>query len=143
VADDFAEWCGDLLTGCYDCVDRIVLNAYFPLGHNPGGFRCWWRRLHGGDEHLDDTHLIARRVARLGTAQPDLLARQLKVLLEGAITTALVDPGPQAARDARLAAAALLAHASGEPRAAASPRRTARGQEHDDHEEGNGHAGIH
>ena len=39
---------GDLLTGSYDCVDRIVLNAFFPLGHNPGGFRCWWRGLHGG-----------------------------------------------------------------------------------------------
>jgi AcrR family transcriptional regulator len=69
--------------------------------------------------------LIARRVAQLGSSQPGLLARQLKVLLEGAITTALVDPDPQAARDARLAAAALLGHASGKPRAAASPRRTA------------------
>jgi AcrR family transcriptional regulator len=69
--------------------------------------------------------LIARRVGQLGVLQPELLARQLKVLLEGAITTALVDPSPQAARDARLAAAALLAHASGNPRAAASPRRTA------------------
>jgi hypothetical protein len=29
----------DLLTGSYDCVDRIVLNAYFRLGMNPGGFR--------------------------------------------------------------------------------------------------------
>lgn len=87
--------------------------------------------------------LIARRVGQLRTSQPDLLARQLKVLLEGAITTALVDPSPQAARDARLAAAALLAHASCEPRAAASPRRTARGHEHEDQEEGNGHAGIH
>ena len=35
----------DLLTGSYDCVDRIVLNAYFPMGHSPGGFRIWWRRL--------------------------------------------------------------------------------------------------
>lgn len=87
--------------------------------------------------------LIARRVAQLGTSQPDLLARQLKVLLEGAITTALVDPGPQAAHDARSAAAALLAHACGQPPAAASPQRTARAHEHDDHEEGNGHAGIH
>ena len=72
--------------------------------------------------------LIARRVAQLGVLQPDLLARQLKVLLEGAITTALVDPDPQAARDARMAAAALLAHASGEPRtrkAAADGTRTA------------------
>lgn len=87
--------------------------------------------------------LIELRVAQLGTSQPDLLARQLKVLLEGAITTALVDPSPQAARDARLAAAALLAHASGEPRADASPQQTARGHEYEDHKGGDGHAGIH
>jgi hypothetical protein len=49
----------DLLTGSYDCVDRIVLNAYFSMGHNPGGFRVWWRRAHGGsDEHLDKEHLM-------------------------------------------------------------------------------------
>ena len=67
MADDFSERYGDLLTGSYDCVDRIVLNAYFPLGHNPGGFRCWWRRLHGdSDEELDNTHLMrfAGRFAR-------------------------------------------------------------------------------
>ena len=67
MADDFAERYGDLLTGSYDCVDRVVLNAYFPLGHNPGGCRCWWRRLHGGsDDQLDDTHLMrmAGRFAR-------------------------------------------------------------------------------
>jgi hypothetical protein len=67
VADDFAERYGDLLTGSYDCVDRVVLNAYYPLGHNPGGFRTWWRRLHdGSDEKLDDTHLMrmAGRFAR-------------------------------------------------------------------------------
>src|SRR5690349_22160196 len=33
----------DLLGGSYDCVDRIVLNAYFRMGHSPGGFRVWWR----------------------------------------------------------------------------------------------------
>jgi hypothetical protein len=67
VADDFSERYGDLLTGSYDCVDRIVLNAYFSMGHNPGGFRAWWRRLHGGsDEQLDNTHLMrfAGRFAR-------------------------------------------------------------------------------
>jgi hypothetical protein len=26
----------DLLGGSYDCVDRIVLNAYFRMGHDPG-----------------------------------------------------------------------------------------------------------
>jgi hypothetical protein len=69
VADDFTERYRDLLTGSYDCVDRIVLNAYYPLGHNPGGFRVWWRRWHGdSDAELDDAHLMrlpgrfARRV---------------------------------------------------------------------------------
>ena len=69
MADDFTERYRDLLTGSYDCVDRIVLNAYYPLGHNPGRFRVWWRRWHGdSDAELDDAHLMrlpgrfARRV---------------------------------------------------------------------------------
>ena len=67
VADDFSERCADLLAGSYDCVDRVVLNAYFPLGHSPGGFRTWWRRRHdGSDDQLDSTHLMrmAGRFAR-------------------------------------------------------------------------------
>ena len=67
MVDELTERYGDLLTGSYDCVDRIVLNAYFPLGHNPGGFRVWWRRLHDdSDEQLDNTHLMrmAGRFAR-------------------------------------------------------------------------------
>jgi hypothetical protein len=67
VADDLIERYGDLLAGAYDCVDRVVVNAFFPIGHNPGGFRSWWRRLHGGsDDQLDDTHLMrmAGRFAR-------------------------------------------------------------------------------
>ena len=67
-SDEFSLRYSDLLTGSYDCVDRVVLNAYFPLGHNPGGFRCWWRRrLHdGSDDELDNTHLMrfAGRFAR-------------------------------------------------------------------------------
>src|SRR5216684_2255225 len=60
MADDFSERYAGLLAGSYDCVDRVVLNAYFPLGCRPAGFRCWWRRLHdGSDAQLDDTHLIA------------------------------------------------------------------------------------
>ena len=31
MTDLFSERCGDLLTGSYDCVDRIVLNAYEQL----------------------------------------------------------------------------------------------------------------
>ena len=67
MVDEFSERYGDLLTGSYDCVDRIVLNAYFPFGHNPGGFRGWWRRWHeDGDTSLDNTHLMrmAGRFAR-------------------------------------------------------------------------------
>jgi hypothetical protein len=66
MVDGFSQRYGDLLTGSYDCVDRIVLNAY-SLGHNPGGFRVWWRRLHGEcDDKLDNTHLMrmAGRFAR-------------------------------------------------------------------------------
>jgi hypothetical protein len=59
MTDELSKRYGELLTGAYDCVDRIVLNAYFSLGHNPGGFRVWWRRLHQGcEEHLDNTHLM-------------------------------------------------------------------------------------
>ena len=29
----------DLLIGQYDCVDRIILNAYFPLACSPGPAR--------------------------------------------------------------------------------------------------------
>jgi hypothetical protein len=66
VADDFSERYGDLIDGSYDCVDRVVLNAWYPMGVNPGGLRTWWRRLHGTDDQLDDTHLMrmAGRFAR-------------------------------------------------------------------------------
>jgi len=67
MVDDFSERYADLLTGSYDCVDRIVLNAYYPLGHSPGGFRFWWRRWHEeSDEQLDNAHLmrLAGRFAR-------------------------------------------------------------------------------
>src|SRR4051794_38469137 len=58
----------DSLSGSYDCVDRIVLNAY-SLGHNAGGFRVWWRSWHAdGDDSLDNTHLmrLAGRFSRRG-----------------------------------------------------------------------------
>jgi hypothetical protein len=71
MADDFTERYRDLLTGSYDCVDRIVLNAYYPMGSTAGGFRTWWRRMIGGsdteaDAVLDNAHLmrLAGRFAR-------------------------------------------------------------------------------
>jgi hypothetical protein len=48
----------DLLNGSYDCVDRVVLNAYFRMGHDPGGFRVWWRALTGSDETLENAYLM-------------------------------------------------------------------------------------
>src|SRR5713226_1975920 len=56
--DSLSDLYADLVTGSYDCVDRIVLNAYFRMGHDPGGFRLWWRALTGSDETLDNTHLM-------------------------------------------------------------------------------------
>ncbi len=57
-ADPLGIAYADLLTGQYDCVDRIILNAYFPLACGPGGFRTWWRSLEGNDDTLDNTHLM-------------------------------------------------------------------------------------
>ena len=74
-SDEFSLRYSDLVTGGYDCVDRIVLNAFYPLGYHPGGLRTWWRRLHGdSDAELDNTHLMrlagrfARRVKAWGAA---------------------------------------------------------------------------
>ncbi len=59
MADELTERYRDLLQGSYDCVDRIVLNAYNTLCYSAGGFRQWWRRLmEGSDEHLDNAHLM-------------------------------------------------------------------------------------
>src|SRR5712664_3600435 len=48
----------DLLGGSYDCVDRIVLNAYFRIGHDRSAFRVWWRALTGSDETLENAYLM-------------------------------------------------------------------------------------
>src|SRR6266542_33467 len=64
MADELSERYADLVTGSYDCVDRIVLNGYFSLGHHPGGFRTWCRPLDGSDDQLDDAHLM-RMAGRL------------------------------------------------------------------------------
>ena len=56
--DQLSTLYGDLLQGSYDCVDRVILNAYFPMGQSGGGLRTWWRALYGSDDHLDDNHLM-------------------------------------------------------------------------------------
>jgi hypothetical protein len=51
--DNLSIRVADLLTGSYDCVDRIVFNAYFQFWQTPAGFRLWWRQLEGS---LDDLY---------------------------------------------------------------------------------------
>ena len=58
MAESLSDRYTELLSGSYDCTDRIVLNAYFRMGHTPGGFRVWWRALTGSEETLDNAHLM-------------------------------------------------------------------------------------
>src|SRR5262249_2226142 len=44
-SDDFSTYVADLLSGTYDCVDRISVRGYFPLGQTSGGLLTWWNRL--------------------------------------------------------------------------------------------------
>jgi hypothetical protein len=71
MTDGLSNLYQELLSGSDDCVDRIVLNAYFGMGHGPGGFRVWWRALTGSDETLDNAHLmrLAGRFSRRGHAK--------------------------------------------------------------------------
>ncbi len=56
-SDELSSYYAELLEGTYDCVDRVVLNAYFPMGQTGGGLRTWWRQLHGSDANLNDDQL--------------------------------------------------------------------------------------
>ena len=59
MTDELSARYAELLDGTYDCVDRIVLTAYYSRGHSAGGFRVWWRSLMGGSEdELDNAHLM-------------------------------------------------------------------------------------
>jgi hypothetical protein len=58
MADGLTDLYRELLIGSYDCVDRIVLNGYFRMGHDPGGFRVWWRALTGSDDTLENVYLM-------------------------------------------------------------------------------------
>ena len=64
MSDQLTETYADLIEGSYDCPDRIVLNAYFGMGHSPGGFRSWWRRLYGTDEDLDKARRVVMEAVR-------------------------------------------------------------------------------
>jgi hypothetical protein len=57
--DDFSTYVADLLTGTYDCVDRISLRGYFPLGQTSGGLLTWWNKL------FPNTELNEQRLRKL------------------------------------------------------------------------------
>jgi hypothetical protein len=56
--DKFSQQYEELLDGRYDCIDRIVLNGYYPKLLNGGGLRDWWRQLKGGDSGLNTAALM-------------------------------------------------------------------------------------
>jgi len=58
MADAFTNRYEEFLDGNYDCVDRIVINAYLPGVGGGGGFRNGWRSLYGSDDKLDKQHLM-------------------------------------------------------------------------------------
>jgi hypothetical protein len=58
MADAFTNRYEEFLDGTYDCVDRIVINAYLPGVGGGGGFRNWWRSLYGSEDQLDKEHLM-------------------------------------------------------------------------------------
>ena len=47
-----------LLDGAYDCIDRIVLNAYCPMLMVPGGVRKWYRLMEGSDKDMSDSSMM-------------------------------------------------------------------------------------
>ena len=66
--DAFAAYHAHLIEAAYDCVDRLVVNCYYPLGQAGGGFRTFWRQWQGDDSGLNDQALrqaagdLARRL---------------------------------------------------------------------------------
>ncbi|MGH2519432.1 MAG: hypothetical protein ACRDF8_06505, partial [Chloroflexota bacterium] len=56
--DELTDYLANDLDGSYDCVDRLVINAYNVLCQQAAGFRFWWRRFMGSDADLDNTHLM-------------------------------------------------------------------------------------
>ena len=56
--DEFSSRYAELIESSYDCIDRIVINAYNPLLQQAGGFRFWWRQWKGSDEGLETTQLM-------------------------------------------------------------------------------------
>ncbi len=56
--DSLTEHYEPLLEGSYDCIDRIVLNAYIPMLMLGGGVRIWYRAMKGSDKGMSTKTLI-------------------------------------------------------------------------------------
>src|SRR5438105_10263715 len=104
--DEFSQYYAELLEGTYDCVDRIVLNAFYPLGQTGGGMRTWWRCLRGDDSTLDDAHL--REMA--GSFSGRLYAfSEREAIHNGAANVSRCALGDKSRRCCRLSCAECLA----------------------------------
>src|SRR6266545_1755382 len=58
-SDDLSTYVSDLLSGTYDCVDRITVRGYYPLGQTSGGLLTWWNQL------FPNTALTEERLRKL------------------------------------------------------------------------------
>jgi len=58
-ADDFSSYHATLLEGSYDCMDRLTINAFYPMGQTGGGIRLWWRDWKGDEKGLSDAGMKA------------------------------------------------------------------------------------
>lgn len=56
--DSLTEHYTPLLEGEYDCIDRIVLNAYCPMLLVAGGVRNWYRKMEGSDNDMSDSSMM-------------------------------------------------------------------------------------
>jgi hypothetical protein len=56
--DILTEHYAPLLEGTYDCIDRIVLNAYCRMLLVPGGVRNWYRLMQGSDTDMSDAAMM-------------------------------------------------------------------------------------
>jgi len=77
-SDDFSTYVADLLNGTYDCVDRISLRGYFPLGQTSGGLLTWWNKLFPNTE-LNEQRL--RKLAGDFARRVQAYARKHKIAL--------------------------------------------------------------
>jgi len=81
--DDFSTYVADLLSGTYDCVDRICVRGYFPLGQTSGGLLTWWNQL------FPNTPLTEKRLRKLAgefARRVHAYARKHKIALRYFVT---------------------------------------------------------